>query len=63
MTIELARARIVTKPWGVVDLRPSSTASGDGSSVGEIWYERPAQPTSESKLLLKLLFTGQPLSI
>ena len=63
MTIELARARIVTKPWGVVDLRPWSTASGDGSSVGEIWYERPAQPTSEPKLLLKLLFTGQPLSI
>ncbi|MEQ1613754.1 MAG: class I mannose-6-phosphate isomerase [Hyphomicrobiaceae bacterium] len=63
MTIEIARARMVTKPWGVIDLRPWSRASGDGRSVGEIWYERPGQPATEPALLLKLLFTSQPLSI
>lgn len=63
MTIELARARMVTKPWGVTDLSPWSKASREGRNIGEIWYERPGQPASEPALLLKLLFTSQQLSI
>ena len=63
MTIELARARMVAKPWGVTDLRPWSKVSGDDRNVGEIWYERPGQPAAQPALLLKLLFTSQPLSI
>ena len=64
MTIECARAQTVEKPWGVPDLRPWSRADNDGSSlVGEIWYERPGTPALNPSLLLKLLFTSQPLSI
>ena len=33
------------------------------ASIGEIWYERPGKPVSSSSLLLKLLFTSEPLSI
>jgi mannose-6-phosphate isomerase len=61
--IELARAHIVPKPWGVGDLRPWSSAQHGGDAVGEIWYERPATTPNDSSLLLKLLFTSQPLSI
>jgi mannose-6-phosphate isomerase len=31
--------------------------------TGEIWYERPGKPASPPSLLLKLLFTSEPLSI
>ena len=31
--------------------------------IGEIWYERPGSAASDPSLLLKLLFTSQPLSI
>ena len=34
-----------------------------GSSAGEVWYERPGKPATAPSLLLKLLFTSQPLSI
>jgi mannose-6-phosphate isomerase len=63
MAIELARASAKPKPWGVLDLRPWSNADNDGSAVGEIWYERPGQAGADPSLLLKLLFTNQPLSI
>ena len=63
MTIEHARAHALPKPWGVVDLRPWSDAQHDGGTVGEIWYERPDRPAADSLLLLKVLFTNQPLSI
>src|SRR5258706_1437338 len=64
MAIERARARVVPKPWGVADLRPwSRVAPGSGVLVGEIWYERPGEAVPEPSLLLKLLFTNQPLSI
>jgi mannose-6-phosphate isomerase len=63
MAIERARAQAVQKPWGVSDLRPWSSAAQDGNSpVGEIWYEPPGS-ASDPSLLLKLLFTSQPLSI
>src|SRR6202166_3155213 len=63
MAIEHARARALPKPWGVADLRPWSNAGHDGSVIGEIWYERPDNADVDSSLLLKLLFTSQPLSI
>ena len=63
MTIEHARAHAHPKPWGVSDLRPWSDARHDGEAIGEIWYERPGQAAADSSLLLKLLFTSQPLSI
>jgi mannose-6-phosphate isomerase len=63
MAIELARASVKPKPWGVLDLRPWNNADNDGSAVGEIWYERPGEAGADPSLLLKLLFTNQPLSI
>ncbi len=61
--IERARARALSKPWGVEDLRPWSNARHDGNAIGEIWYERPDNAAVDPSLLLKLLFTSQPLSI
>lgn len=63
MAVEHARAHALPKPWGVEDLRPWSNAHLHGSAIGEIWYERPDRPTTDPSLLLKLLFTSQPLSI
>lgn len=63
MAIEIARADAVTKPWGVKDLRPWSDAGGDGNAIGEILYERTCDGAAGPALLLKLLFTSQPLSI
>jgi len=64
MAIELARAHALTKPWGVADLGPWSKAGpDDGRLVGEIWYERLREGAPDPSLLLKLLFTSQPLSI
>jgi mannose-6-phosphate isomerase len=64
MAIERARAQAVQKPWGVADLRPWSTAARDSDRlIGEIWYERSGSEPADPSLLLKLLFTSQPLSI
>ena len=63
MAIEHARARALPKPWGVEDLRPWITSRRDGDAIGEIWYERPDNGAVVPSLLLKLLFTSQPLSI
>ena len=62
MTVERARAVPRQKPWGVSDLLPWSSAKADGA-VGEIWFERSSKTAEGSSLLLKLLFTSQPLSI
>jgi mannose-6-phosphate isomerase len=62
LAVESACAHTVAKPWGVVDLRPWCSRRRDGSAIGEIRYERPGSE-SNSSLLLKLLFTSQPLSI
>ena len=62
--IEHACTRTLPKPWGVEDLRPWSKARNNGSpAIGEIWYERPHNTAVDPSLLLKLLFTSQPLSI
>jgi mannose-6-phosphate isomerase len=63
MTIERARAHAVPKSWGVVDLSPWSNARHDDGAIGEIWYERFGRVATDPSLLLKLLFTNQPLSI
>lgn len=64
MTIDLARAQALSKPWGVTDLRPWSRVEHAASRlIGEIWYQRPGSAAPDPSLLLKLLFTSQPLSI
>jgi phosphomannose isomerase type I-like protein len=63
VTIEHARASALPKPWGIFDLRPWSNARHEGGAIGEIWYERSGRKAAESSLLLKILFTNQPLSI
>jgi mannose-6-phosphate isomerase len=63
MTIEQALAHSLSKPWGVVDPRPWSSAGRDDNTIGEIWYERSGAAVSAPALLLKLLLTNQPLSI
>jgi mannose-6-phosphate isomerase len=63
MTIEQAIAHSLSKPWGVVDPRPWSSAGRDDHAIGEVWYERSGSAAATPALLLKLLFTNQPLSI
>jgi mannose-6-phosphate isomerase len=63
MTIELASTRTVEKPWGRTDLRPWSEAGRANGKTGEIWYERRDPAAHEPSLLLKLLFTSEPLSV
>jgi mannose-6-phosphate isomerase len=63
MAIEHARARALPKPWGVVDLSPWNSAGDNGSAIGEVWYERADGAAVAPSLLLKLLFTSQPISI
>jgi mannose-6-phosphate isomerase len=63
MAVERARAHPLPKPWGVADPRPWCNARHDDNAIGEIWYERPAGAPVDSSLLLKLLFTSEPLSI
>ena len=63
MTIEHAIARTKPKPWGSTDLRPWSLASTSDGPIGELWFERPGPAAPETALLLKLLFTTEPLSI
>jgi mannose-6-phosphate isomerase len=63
MAIEHARAHALPKPWGVADLRPWNNARHDGETIGEIWYERSGSASVAPLLLLKLLFTNEPLSI
>jgi mannose-6-phosphate isomerase len=63
MPIEHVAARAVAKPWGVADPRPWSQPINNGMIVGELWYERAGGARALPSLLLKLLFTSQPLSI
>lgn len=63
MTIERAHATVLQKPWGIVDLQPWSTESHAALPSGEIWFERAVGLGPSPSLLLKVLFTSQPLSI
>jgi mannose-6-phosphate isomerase len=63
MTIERAHARSLQKPWGVLNPSPWSNSNDNTDTIGEIWYERSDSTATSPSLLLKLLFTNQPLSI
>ena len=60
--MEHTSARLVYKPWGSTDLLPWSSHCAS-EAVGEIWIQRPDKRARKPTLLLKLLFTKQPLSI
>jgi len=63
MPTEHAAVRVVHKPWGVGDLQPWSSVDGSDHAVGELWFERADKEAPTPALLLKLLFTSEPLSI
>jgi mannose-6-phosphate isomerase len=73
MALELARKQAMPRPWGVSHCSPWMKVEHDGGPIGEIWYERASLSESKEQistetpatpaLLLKLLFTSQPLSI
>ncbi len=63
MAIEHACMRVVRKPWGSTDLRPWSEIRHDGVAIGELWFQRADMNAPDPALLLKLLFTKEPLSI
>jgi hypothetical protein len=62
MAIEHASVQVVHKPWGVADLRPWSSSDGSGEAIGELWFQRADKNAPIPALLLKLLFTSEPLS-
>jgi len=63
MTLEHARMRMVSKPWGRKNLAPWSATPSADETIGEIWFERGRETDQTPSLLLKLLFTTEPLSI
>ena len=63
MAIEHASVQVARKPWGVADLHPWSRIDVSGDPVGELWFQRTDTKSSLPTLLLKLLFTSEPLSI
>jgi mannose-6-phosphate isomerase len=63
MAIEHASVQVVRKPWGVADLNPWSGIDGSDDAVGELWFQRVDKDAPIPALLLKLLFTSEPLSI
>lgn len=63
MAIEHASVQVVRKPWGVIDLHSWSSVDGSGGAVGELWFQRADRTAPVPALLLKLLFTSEPLSI
>jgi len=63
VTVELASVRALPKPWGSSNLQPWSKVAARASPIGELWFGRADPSGEEPALLLKLLFTTQPLSI
>lgn len=63
MAVERAEIEVVRKPWGCADLRPWSGVHDADGPVGELWFQRSDRGAPPTALLLKLLFTTQPLSI
>lgn len=63
MSIEHAGIHTVAKPWGRCDLSPWAMAD-HRTPIGEIWFECADDvPPVSPALLLKLIFTEEPLSI
>jgi mannose-6-phosphate isomerase len=63
MTLERTITRNVPKPWGAKDLRPWNAYHGETDAIGEVWFERTDPGALDCALLLKILFTTEPLSI
>jgi mannose-6-phosphate isomerase len=63
MAIEHATVQVVPKPWGVANLHPWSGIDASNDPVGELWFQRTDRSATIPALLLKLLFTSEPLSI
>ena len=63
MAIERASVQVARKPWGVANLHPWSSIDGSGDAIGELWFQRVDKNAPTPALLLKLLFTSEPLSI
>jgi mannose-6-phosphate isomerase len=63
MAIEHAAVQVVRKLWGVADLHPWSGIDGSADPVGELWFQRADRSAPIPALLLKVLFTSEPLSI
>jgi mannose-6-phosphate isomerase len=63
MAIEHASVEAARKPWGVGDLRPWSGIDVTGDPIGELLFQRLDKEAPLPALLLKLLFTSEPLSI
>jgi mannose-6-phosphate isomerase len=63
MAIEHASVQVVRKPWGRTDLSPWSGVEASHDAVGELWFQRVDKDAPDPVLLLKLLFTNEPLSI
>lgn len=63
MAIEHAAVQVARKQWGVGDLQPWSSIDVAGDPVGELWFQRTHKHAPIPALLLKLLFTSEPLSI
>jgi mannose-6-phosphate isomerase len=55
--------QVVRKPWGVNDLSSWSPVGGSSGAVGELLFQRADKNAAAPGLLLKLLFTSEPLSI
>lgn len=63
MSIERAIVEARRKPWGSRNLLPWSDIVANDDPIGELWFRRADATSPESVLLLKLLFTTEPLSI
>jgi mannose-6-phosphate isomerase len=63
MALERTFTRNVPKPWGSTDLRPWNGYFGNGAAIGEVWFQRTDMTAPDSALVLKILFTNEPLSI
>src|SRR4029078_13164826 len=63
MAIEHAAVQVALKPWGVGNVHPWSSIDVASDPVGELWFQRTHKHAPSSALLLKLLFTSEPLSI
>jgi mannose-6-phosphate isomerase len=60
--VQRAEKVFVSKPWERTDLRPWADDASAAGAIGEIWFKRLGD-VAQTSLLLKLLFTSQPLSI
>lgn len=63
MTVERIVGTAVAKPWGSLDLGQWGRPASGAGPIGEIWFQRESPLAAQPLLLLKLLFTTEPLSL